>query len=194
MGSLVPFSYRLSLSFPFAFLYPTQMTEPFLEPIVRHIRFRKVIKQVLPNSVVVDIGCGHTPHLLNRLEHYIKNGYGVDQLIESRKGQKITLISKLLVDKIPLRSGLANHVTLVAVLEHLENPDHILKESYRLLKKGGTLILTTPSPLNKPLLEFLAFKVGVISRREIAEHKRYFWKNDLLKALRQAGFKKIDHQ
>lgn len=63
---------------------------------------------------------------------------------------------------------------MLAVLEHLQCPEEIIKEIYRVLKPGGTLILTTPSPLSKPLLEFLAFKLNLIDRNEIADHKQYF--------------------
>ena len=48
------------------------MTEPLLEPLLRKIRFEKVLKHIKHGTTVVDIGCGHTPHLLNRLEKYIK--------------------------------------------------------------------------------------------------------------------------
>lgn len=170
------------------------LSEPILEPLLRKLRFNKTLSHIRPNSVVVDIGCGHTPHLLNRLERYIKEGIGVDQLIADRTYGNIKLISKLLADKIPLRGGLADHVTLVAVLEHLEMPGPLLGESYRILKKGGTLILTTPTPLNKPLLEFLSFRLGLVSKREIAEHKTYFWKRELCQLVKVAGFRNIKHQ
>lgn len=172
------------------------MNEPVLEPILRQLRFKKVIPEIKPNSVVVDIGCGHTPHLLNRLESYIRDGVGVDPLTQRGKMKNIRLISKMLGNKIPLKNGSADHVTLVAVLEHLDDPQAILSDAYRILKRGGTLVLTTPTPVTKPILEFLSFGLGVVSQREIAEHKRYFWKTDLEAVIIQAGFSrsKTRHQ
>jgi len=38
-----------------------------------------------------------------------------------------------------------------AVIEHLENPEKFLKESYRVLKEGGIIILTTPNPFFEKL-------------------------------------------
>jgi 2-polyprenyl-3-methyl-5-hydroxy-6-metoxy-1,4-benzoquinol methylase len=168
--------------------------EPILEPIVRYFRFQKAISKISENSIVVDIGCGHTPHLLNRLERFIKNGVGIDPLIKSWQSGNVRLISQLFSDKIPVKSGYADHVTLLAVLEHADIPETLLLECRRILKNDGTLILTTPTPLNKPLLEFLAFRLGLISPREIAEHKRYFWKKELVQKLKKAGFRKINHQ
>lgn len=170
------------------------MQEPILEPLIRHFRFQRILRHIEADSIVVDIGCGHTPHLLNRLEHYIKNGFGIDPLIKDQTLPKFKLLSQLLADKIPLRSNFADFVTMAAVLEHLDNPEAILSEAHRILKKGGKLLLTTPSHFNKPLLEFLSFGLGLVSVREIAEHKRYFWKKELLDAIQRAKFRKIKHE
>lgn len=170
------------------------MSEPLLEPLLRKIRFDKVLKHIKPGSIVVDIGCGHTPHLLNRLEKYIRSGIGVDQFVQNSKVGNIKLISKQLSNKIPVKDRYADYVSLVAVLEHLEQPEVLLRESYRILKKGGTLLLTTPTPANKPILEFLSFKLNIVSQREIAEHKRYFWARELIQIAKTAGFRKITHE
>lgn len=170
------------------------MKEPILEPLLRHFRFRKILRHISPNSIVVDIGCGHTPHLLNRLERFIKEGTGLDQLVINGKKGKIKLVSSVLKRKIPIKSNYADHVTLIAVLEHLESPNELLKEAFRILKPGGKFLLTTPSHLNKPLLEFLAFKLNIVSPREIAEHKRYFWKSELVSVVKKAGFINIHHE
>ncbi len=170
------------------------MQEPILEPFIRHFRFKKILSHIVAGSVVVDIGCGHTPHLLNRLQHYIKNGYGIDPLIKNQTFPTFKLLSQLLATKVPLATSMADFVTMAAVLEHLDEPAAILSEAYRILKPGGKLLLTTPSHLNKPLLEFLSFGLGLVSTREIGEHKRYFLKQELVASIRRAGFKKIKHQ
>lgn len=168
--------------------------EPLLEPVARKVRFNKILKHISPNSVVVDIGCGHTAHLLNRLESYIKKGVGIDPLIKNQKKGNIRLTSCLLSNKIPLKSNYADFVTLSAVLEHLDDPTSILKEAHRILKKGGTILITVPTPVAKPIAEFLAFRLGLISVREIAEHKRYFWGSDLREMFKFAGFKQVRHE
>lgn len=42
------------------------------------------------------------------------------------------------------------------------------------------MLLTVPSKYAKPVLEFLAFKVGIVNRDEIMDHKQYFNREDLI--------------
>jgi 2-polyprenyl-3-methyl-5-hydroxy-6-metoxy-1,4-benzoquinol methylase len=49
-------------------------------------------------------------------------------------------------------------IVSVEVLEHLENPRAVFREFYRLLKPGGTLVLTTPN--QESLRSYLSFLFG----------------------------------
>ena len=79
---------------------------------------------------------------------------------------------------------------MLAVLEHLDlilvNP--LFSEFKRVLKPNGKIILTSPTPKSKNIMDFLAFKLGIISKLEIGDHKKYYSKKDLEKLSRQNGF------
>lgn len=75
---------------------------------------------------------------------------------------------------IPLPDQSVDCVTMLALLEHLNKPGAVLREVFRILKPGRKVILTTPAPYSKPLLEFLAFRLKLISAEEIMDHKHYF--------------------
>lgn len=167
--------------------------EPIFEPFFRRLRFRKVLKLIPKSATVVDVGCGHTPNLLNSMSSIIDLGIGIDPLVKNHSSGKIKLISQMLTARMAIPSNFADVVTLVAVLEHLENPSQVLRECFRVLKPGGKVILTTPTPFAKPVLEFLAFRLGLVSPREIAEHKSYFLKKDLMDHLSSVGFVQVHH-
>lgn len=48
---------------------------------------------------------------------------------------------------LPLRSGVADVVLMIHVLEHLECPARGLREASRVLRSGGTIIVEVPNPL-----------------------------------------------
>jgi SAM-dependent methyltransferase len=61
-------------------------------------------------------------------------------------------------------------VTLLAVVEHL-NPESMaaFKESYRVLRPGGMVILSTPAAWSDGLLHMMAH-LNLVSAEEIHEH------------------------
>ena len=47
-------------------------------------------------------------------------------------------------DKIDLENETCDIITANSLIEHIKNPENLMKESKRLLKKNGILILVTP--------------------------------------------------
>ena len=92
---------------------------------------------------------------------------------------KIKTISARLDRDLPFEDSSFDFITMLAVLEHLDNPEAILHECARILRPGGGLLLTVPSWYAKPVLEFLAFKLRVVNPDEIRDHKRYFNREEL---------------
>jgi ubiquinone/menaquinone biosynthesis C-methylase UbiE len=161
----------------------------FLDKFFRWARFKKVIREIPKNSVVCDIGCGRNFYFLEKISDFIKYGVGADKEVKSCQAGNIELKRVDISKNIPLENGNFDAVTMIASLEHLEYPQEVLNESFRILKKGGKLILTTPTPLAKPILEFLAFKLRLIDNKEIEGHKNYFYPKIVKKMLIRAGFK-----
>lgn len=159
-----------------------------LDKFIRWLRFRKIIKYIPKNSTVCDIGCGSNAIFLKSISNLIKFGIGIDKKVEDYKTPKLVLKREYALNKIPLEKQSADIVTMTAVLEHMINPQKILNECFRILKNNGKLIITTPSPKAKPILEFLAFKLRLIDGNEIRDHKNYFWPSEIKTMLIKAGF------
>lgn len=155
--------------------------KPILEPLLRKIRINRVIREIIKfdDCSLLDIGCGYNHELLSSVEKYLQTGIGIDPKAEELSIGKISTKKMLLDKKMPFGNNQFNIVTMLAVLEHLENPYEIVNEIARVLKPGGKLVITVPSRYSKPILEFLAFKIGIVSKEEISEHKKYYNKKDL---------------
>ena len=80
---------------------------------------------------------------------------------------------------LPIPKDSIDVVFLNAVLEHLVNPKLVLVEALSLLKNDGKIVMTTPTPLAKPILEFIAYKLHIINEAEIREHVHYYTREDI---------------
>lgn len=159
-----------------------------LEPIFSHLRLRQAINHIKPGSTVCDIGCGNPSRLLDKIQPIIKHGIGLDLDVPSTKAKNLSY-KKIDFEnqKLPLKSGSVDTVVLLAVIEHVKNPTKLLSECNRVLQKGGSIILTTPSPESKHILNILSF-VKLLYPKMINQHKNYFSLNDLKILLIKTNF------
>jgi SAM-dependent methyltransferase len=56
-----------------------------------------------------------------------------------------TSVADLSRDRIPLPDNSVDLAVSLEVIEHLLNPDNMLREVYRVLREGGYLLITTPN-------------------------------------------------
>jgi 2-polyprenyl-3-methyl-5-hydroxy-6-metoxy-1,4-benzoquinol methylase len=159
-----------------------------LDRFIRYLRLREISPYLRKDDVVCDLGCGDG-NILKALSPKIKKGYGIDRESFDSKGGNLRFIHGDITKILPFGNERFDAILSLAVLEHLESPDSIFSEVRRTLKKRGLFILTTPAPLSKPLLEFLAFKLGTISSKEIKEHKHYYSKQELIGLFKKYNFK-----
>lgn len=165
--------------------------EELLEPFLRYLRIKKISKYIQNNPVLVDLGCGKNYILLDFIKNKIKQGIGLDLNANYLKKGNLIIKKANLNLNLPLKNNFADCVTLLAVLEHLDNPLNILKESRRILRTNGILLLTAPTYASKSVLEFLSYKLKIVNPREIKDHKSYFSKESLNKLIKKAGFKNV---
>lgn len=167
----------------------------WFDRIIWSMRVKKVRRQLgRPVDCIVDLGCGRTAPLLQELLRggLASRAIGIDlDPSTDVNGSGLDVVRADLNAVLPLPDSSADVVLSLAVIEHLTNPVLHLREALRILKPGGRLLLTTPSPRGKPVLEFLAFRLGVIDRTEIEDHKNYFDGAGLAQMLETAGFSAV---
>jgi 2-polyprenyl-3-methyl-5-hydroxy-6-metoxy-1,4-benzoquinol methylase len=172
------------------------MKEPIMEPILRWFRIGRVLPFIQQhiNCVLLDIGCGFNCRLLKTVEPYISHGFGIDFKVNEISGSKLTAIKSRLDEKLPFEDMAFDIVTMLAVLEHLDKPSEIISEIERVLKPKGKLIITVPSRRSKPILEFLSYKLGIVNKLEIRDHKKYYDYSDLSELFSGTGLKIEQHK
>ncbi len=171
------------------------MKEPILEPLLRRLRIRRLLPIIkkYPECRLLDIGCGWEAKFLQEVEPYISKGMGIDFKAPEIATDKIETRRAVLNDRLPFPDHSFEVVTMLAVLEHLENPAEVVKEAFRVLVPGGIFAGTVPSKAAKPVLEFLSYKLGIVNPDEIRDHKCYYDRGLLFETLGDAGFDDIQH-
>lgn len=169
--------------------------EVLLEPLLRWFRLRKVIHHIPRKSQLLDVGCGRSAVFLRTIGPRIEQGIGVDFKVKEMQIENVQTIQLKLADQLPFADNSFDVVTMLAVLEHIEQEKPILREIYRVLKPDGKLVLTVPSVWSKPILEFLSYRLKIIDEMEIRDHKRYYNRSRLRRVLIQdTQFRNFNHQ
>ena len=143
----------------------------FLDYLIARWRYRKIelILRNKKNLLILDAGGG--------------DGFLRDIL--KRRGHRVIVFD--LNDKadvrgdlnfpLPFKDKVFDVVVSCAVLEHLEKPHLALEEFKRV---GKSVVITTPSPYARIILEFLARK-GFINLDHVRDHKCYLGRKEIEK-------------
>lgn len=95
-----------------------------------------------PYLMLIDIGCGVGDFLYAFKQAGLKC-CGID-IYDPIEGHIQTRKSNVLFDPLLFSSNTIDIVFHKSLIEHLQSCDNIMKESYRVLKPGGRLIIMTP--------------------------------------------------
>ena len=146
---------------------------------------RKLLETILttlnlsPEGVAIEIGCGAGSNL-RVLDLKKIRTIGLDHSIYAlslvRERLKLPLINGDLKD-LPIRTNSMGLIIAMDVLEHIDNDIDGISEFYRVLKKGGNLILTVPA---------FNFLWGI--QDKVTGHKRRYSKKEILTKLVRSGF------
>lgn len=120
-----------------------------------HINRVRAVCAEIPSGakIVVDVGCdgGTLTEFIARCSGSFVIGVdikheSVSYAARTKAGAEFLAGDGLL---LPLRSEISDVVTILEVLEHVENPALMVSEGFRLLKRGGVLIAMIPNTRSK---------------------------------------------
>jgi SAM-dependent methyltransferase len=165
-----------------------------LDHFIAKLRFRAAYPHIRSGSRVCDLGCGLEAAFLNYAGDKISHGVGVDDQVEDGVRGRWWRVHGDITAPLPVESGQFDHVVMLAVLEHLREPESVLREAYRILAPGGSLILTWPSEMVDPILKVL-HGLGLVSdEMESDEHQTRIPAETLRTMLQRIGFQKFVHE
>jgi SAM-dependent methyltransferase len=146
----------------------------------------------LTGKVVGDFGCGFHARLARSVLGEVERAYLVDVSLASDLAAhpRVVAIQGALPGALAaVPDGSLDIALCISVLEHLSDPDRMLRELMRVLKPGGTALVNVPSWRGKTFLELSAFRLGLSPAAEMDDHKMYYDVRDLWPRLVLAGFR-----
>ncbi len=166
-----------------------------LENFLARLRAAKAESLITPKhrgGRILDIGCGSFPYFLAHTK--FRERFGIDKMHSARKTithDGITLKNQDIerTRRLPFSNGYFDVVTMLAVFEHIEHDRLVglLREVRRVLRPGGSFIMTTPAGWTEQLLRFLS-AVKLLSSQEVDEHKDAYSPVSIARILTDAGF------
>jgi 2-polyprenyl-3-methyl-5-hydroxy-6-metoxy-1,4-benzoquinol methylase len=155
-----------------------------LDKIISFIRNYELLKDKrLNGKSIIDFGCGSDFQAISKRYTETSKAVLIDLYGDDFTKNKIKFINynnNLNKIDIELKNEKFDIIILAAVIEHLDNPEVIIKYLKKFLNKNGYFLLTAPSIYSKPILEFMAFKLNIINADLVKEHKRYYNKHEYI--------------
>src|SRR6202790_4409582 len=164
-----------------------------LDHFIAKLRFRAVYPYIRSGSRVCDLGCGLEAAFLNYAGDKISHGVGVDDQVGDGVRGRWWRVHGDITAPLPAESGQFDHVVMLAVLEHLAEPEPVLREAHRILAPGGFLIMTWPSAMIDPILKVLHTLRLVSDEMESDEHQKRIPLGTLQQMLPRIGFNELIH-
>jgi len=153
----------------------------------REIRVEKVLEHV--KGRCLDIGCGDN-ELIKEYRSKGGNGIGIDVYPWDGVDKVVSDSSKL-----PFENKSFDCITFVASLNHIPNRNEVLKESYRILKEDGIIIITFLSPIISFLWHKICFWDQDQKKRGMKNGEVYgFTGNQVIALLNKTGYRIVEQK
>jgi hypothetical protein len=143
-----------------------------LEAFLARCRCRQV-KPYIHDKIVLDFGCGINAWNSIAIQPLCKRVDGVDCSLSS---STIKNGISLYRDDKDIRGFVYDVIMALAVFEHIRPMElrYILNNFLKITHSDSIIVGTVPSPYSRKVLEFLSFKMGLIDRSQIEDHKVYY--------------------
>lgn len=122
-----------------------------IDRFLQRWRMHRAAGWIRPGDRVLDVGCFDRT-LATLLAGRVAHVTGVDPVAEPFRGDGVEILRGAVPGEPRLPSASFDCVALLAVLEHVADPDALGRECFRLLRPGGRVVATVPHPFVDRLL------------------------------------------
>lgn len=165
------------------------MLDSAMDRLFQSMRTKKLLTRVGSGDSILDIGCNQNLLFFSEAEKRFNNYVGVD--IRLKKHGDLNFVKYFVKDSLPFKDESFDAVSMLAVFEHLEKKREAMAEVFRVLKEGGRLVMTVPSPKAEPIIRLLAH-LRFISKELADEHNNLMNKSQISALLSKAGFRGVE--
>jgi ubiquinone/menaquinone biosynthesis C-methylase UbiE len=179
---------------------------PFFQAVFRAVEAEALADYELADPIL-DLGCGDgvfAEVFLGKEREIVGVDLNQRDLAQAKKKAVYQRLVRADARSLPFTSGRFNTVFSNSVFEHIKDLRPVLHEAYRVLAKGGVLVLTAPSEKRKQLFSGYRFLAGLkmpgLASRLGAWENQLFnhvhcwsgkkWRQELVKV----GFSKVEYQ
>jgi SAM-dependent methyltransferase len=166
----------------------------------------EVLRGFAGPAVIVDLGCGDGSALAvaaghNPAHRFAGIDWSSDALRRARAAGLPVVRASVTAPGLPVADAVADVVIMSELIEHLVDPDGAVAEARRVLRPGGSLLLSTPNLAAwynrgllaagiQPVFSEVSLR-GVFGRpgRVVAGHLRLFTRRALTEFLAASGFR-----
>jgi len=154
-------------------------------------RYEQAIKEV--KGLVLDVGCGlgYGSGMLCRI-HSSVVAFDISDtaLLYAKRNYPGPFYVRADAQTFPFKNESFNGVVALEIIEHVDNGIYLLREIYRVLKKRGVLILSTPNVahLINRLESALFKKDSLVQKQKNPYHKHGYTPKELTRLLESTGF------
>lgn len=162
---------------------------PLLTNYLRRRRYAMVEPYI--RGDVLDIGCGNAAMTLtlDNATHYVGVDFNAIVLARQRELFPQNEYFQCDIDRepLPIQDRQFDTILMVAILEHLAHPDHVLAQAAGRLQPEGRLVITTPTPWGERV-HAVGARVGLFHPDAAEEHEQAFGRRRLASMLTAHGF------